>query len=50
MDVAILKAAIQQYGIDALAKRFDRLKNRHIVLFPVLRALMLLKKLRKLMA
>lgn len=47
MNPKELESAIVQYAVVALAKRFERLKTRQFVLFPVLRARFLLRRLRK---
>lgn len=42
-----LRARVQKYAVAILAKRMDKLNARLFVLFPVLRAKLLLRKLRK---
>lgn len=43
-----LQNAIVAYAVARLQKRFDRLSKRKVVLFPVLRARLLLRTLHKL--
>lgn len=43
-----LRDGVLSYGLDAMEKRFEKLKSRRFVLFPVLRAKMMLKRITRL--
>lgn len=47
-DIKTLREMVQNYGADKMSVRIERLLARKFVLFPILRAKLILRKLRKL--
>jgi len=46
MDLNALEAEVKRYALAVLTRRYERLLNRKVVLFPWLRAKWLLRKIR----